>query len=78
MTALDFETLKEAALSLPRQDRAALARDLLASLDGPADDDVAEAWDREIRRRIKEVESGEAKMVDAKEVMARVRDRLRG
>lgn len=53
MTTLELETLRNAAMTLPEQERAALTKDLVASLDGPTDEGVAEAWDREIRRRIR-------------------------
>ncbi|KXS52014.1 addiction module protein [Marinobacter persicus] len=53
MTALELEALRNAAMTLSEQERAALAKDLMASLDGPTDEGVAEAWDREIRRRIR-------------------------
>jgi len=43
--------LYDAALALPVADRAELAADLLASLDGTPDADVAAAWDVEIERR---------------------------
>lgn len=78
MTALELETLRNAAMTLSEQERAALAKDLVASLDGPADEGVADAWDREIRRRIQQVDSGEAELLDAKEVLSRARDRIRG
>lgn len=41
----DPKALRDAALALSEAKRAKLARDLVASLGGPADDDVAEAWD---------------------------------
>lgn len=78
MTAVELETLRNAALTLSEQERATLARDLVASLDGPADDSVAEAWDREICRRIQQIESGEAKLLDPKEVLSRARARIGG
>lgn len=78
MTAVEFETLRNAALTLSEQERATLARDLVASLDGPADDSVAEAWDREICRRIQQIESGEAELLDPKEVLSRARARIGG
>jgi putative addiction module component (TIGR02574 family) len=78
MTALELETLRNAAMTLSEQERAALAKDLVASLDGPADEGVAEAWDREIRRRIQKIDSGEAELLDAEEVLSRARDRIRG
>jgi putative addiction module component (TIGR02574 family) len=78
MTALELEALRNAAMTLSEQERAALAKDLMASLDGPADEGVAEAWDREIRRRIQQIDSGEAELLDAREVLSRARDRIRG
>ncbi|WP_339806749.1 addiction module protein [uncultured Marinobacter sp.] len=78
MTAVELETLRNAALTLSEQERATLARDLVASLDGPADDSVAEAWDREICRRIQRIESGEAKLLDPKDVLSRARARIGG
>lgn len=78
MTALELEALRNAAMTLSEQERAALAKDLMASLDGPADEGVAEAWDREIRRRIQQVDSGKAELLDAREVLSRARDRIRG
>ncbi|MED5601573.1 MAG: addiction module protein [Alloalcanivorax venustensis] len=71
----DPEALRDAALALSEVERAKLARDLIASLDGPADDDVAEAWDIELCRRINEVEAGKAQLLDAEDVLARIRAR---
>ena len=42
------------AMELPIAERAELAADLLASLDGEPDSDVEAAWSREIERRAKE------------------------
>lgn len=78
MAALELETLRKAAMTLSEHERAVLAKDLVASLDGPADEGVAEVWDREIRRRIQKIDSGEAELLDAKEVLTRARDRIRG
>jgi len=72
----DPEALRDAALALSEAERAKLARDLIASLDGPADDDVAEAWDIELCRRINEVEAGKAQLLDVEDVLARVRARI--
>ena len=71
----DPEALRDAALALSEAEPAKLARDLIASLDGPADDDVAEAWDIELCRRINEVEAGKAQLLDAEDVLARIRAR---
>lgn len=73
----DPEALRDAALTLSEAERAKLARDLIASLNGPADNDVAEAWDIELCRRINEVESGKAQLLlDVEEVLARIRTRI--
>tara|TARA_R100000093_G_scaffold71141_2_gene46061 strand:- start:387 stop:629 length:243 start_codon:yes stop_codon:yes gene_type:complete len=72
----DPEALRDAVLALSEAERAKLARDLIASLDGPADNDVAEAWDIELCRRINEVESGKAQLLDVEDVLARIRARI--
>lgn len=72
-------TLKRAldlALELPESERAALARDLLASLDGPADADAAQAWEAEIAQRLNDVQSGKAESMDADEALRRIDARL--
>ena len=60
-------------MALPERERARLARDLVASLEGPPDPDAAEAWEAEIRRRVREAGSGKAKLFDVYEVLAKVR-----
>jgi len=68
--------LKSKAALLPEHERAELALSLMESLDGPADPDVEEAWLQEIERRVRQFEKGEATLVPAEEVFARVRRRL--
>lgn len=70
-------SLRRDALQLSEGDRATLARDLVASLDEPADPDAAKAWDIELCRRLNEIEAGSAKMLDADEVLGRVKERLK-
>ncbi|MBF5058308.1 addiction module component CHP02574 family protein [Alcanivorax sp. 521-1] len=70
------EAVRDAALALSEADRAKLARDLIASLDGPADDDVSEAWDIEVCRRINEIEAGRAQLLDVEDVLARTWARI--
>ena len=76
MTDLVAE-LSERARGLAPEDRARLAEELLASLEGAQDPEVDAAWDEEIRKRIAEVESGVVKLMPADEVFARVRHSLR-
>jgi hypothetical protein len=47
-------------------DRAALAHELIKSLDGAEDHPVAvaEAWDREIVHRIDDIDGGRAELLD--------------
>lgn len=57
---------------LPPEDRVRLAEELLASLD-PHVSDVELAWEKEIRRRVAEVEQGLVELVPAKAAFAQVR-----
>jgi putative addiction module component (TIGR02574 family) len=76
MTSIvDEITLK--ARSLPAEDRARLAEDLLSSLQEDGDPAIEAAWDTEIRRRLDEVEAGTAKLIPAAEVFAEVRRMLK-
>jgi putative addiction module component (TIGR02574 family) len=62
------------ALELSADDRAELAADLLASLDGPPDADASAAWTDEIRRRVDGALAGDVKGTPWLEL----RDRLWG
>lgn len=73
-TAVSYEKVKDEALQLPLEDRSRLASRLLESLDD--EDDVSPEWLEEIRRRVKEINDGTAKMVPHDEVLANVRARL--
>lgn len=64
-------------MTLSERERAKLAHDLVASLDGPADIGVAAAWDAEICRRINEIEAGNTELLGANEAIARARARIR-
>lgn len=74
--ASTLSDLKKKAAQLPEQERAELALSLIESLDGPADPDGEEAWAQEIERRVRQVEKGEALLIPAEEVFARIRRRL--
>lgn len=77
MDTAQLESITNAAMTLSERERAKLAHDLVASLDGPADISVAEAWDSEICRRINDIESGKTELMDADEAIARARARIR-
>jgi putative addiction module component (TIGR02574 family) len=76
MNTAQLESITSAAMTLPERERAKLARDLVASLDGPADISVADAWDTEICRRINDIESGKTELLDANEIVERARARI--
>jgi putative addiction module component (TIGR02574 family) len=66
------ELIRE-ALRLPPKARAALAAELIESLDaGSADEDAESAWTKEIRRRVGEIESGAVKTIPWTEVRRRI------
>jgi putative addiction module component (TIGR02574 family) len=70
--------LRANVLSLPTEDRAALAHDLIASLDTEDADPQADAlWAAEIERRAQDVVDGKVALVDADEVHAEAARRLR-
>lgn len=68
--------LLDQVLELPVDERARMARKIIASLDGPAEDGAEEAWIREIERRAQEVRDGSVKLLDWKEARKRIVRRL--
>lgn len=78
MTTAQLDTVRSEALALTESERARLASDLVASLDGPADPSLTEAWDVEICKRINEIEMNPSLALEPEEVLARARQRIRG
>ena len=74
---MSTKTLQEAALELPPDERAELAQKLLLSLDDPSEDELAEAWLSEAKRRAGELDRGEIQPIDAQEVRRKARSLLR-
>ena len=73
-----IEDITETALSLPIGERAVLADRLIESLDEREDSVAArEAWITEIRRRVAEVKSGKAVLIDGEVGLAQVRASIR-
>jgi putative addiction module component (TIGR02574 family) len=70
-----MERLLKEALGLPEAERAEMARNLVGSLDGPADATAADDWDQEIVRRIEQIDAGTAQTIDRKEFSRRLRER---
>ena len=63
------------ALELPPTERAALADELEASLEGSVDD-VQRAWAEELEHRAREVIEGRSRGRGAREVLAEIRGEL--
>jgi putative addiction module component (TIGR02574 family) len=79
----DAPAVRQAALNLSPRERSALAHELWDSLEGIADTEfdsdeplqLSEEWIREIERRMEEVRSGKAVLIDGEEVFAKLRQR---
>ena len=69
------DKIRDSALTLPPDERAWLASELIASLDEGTDPGVEAAWAAEIERRIAEVEAG-AETTSWEEARARIRVRI--
>ena len=68
------DLLKE-ALKLPPEARAALAGCLLESLDQEVDEDAEAAWQVEIDRRLREIDSGKVKPIPWSEARRKITGR---
>lgn len=71
-----LEKVRAEALNLSESERAELAQNLVASLDGPADSRVEKAWEIEILRRLAEIEAGTAALIDREELRRRMQARM--
>ena len=76
MSSEVLDRVRNEALELTEAERAELAHDLVASLDGPADANAAQEWDAEVSRRLEEIDAGTATLIDRKEFSRRMRRRL--
>ena len=63
-------------LALPEQDRAYLARQLIASLDESVDADAETQWNEVVDRRSREIEEGKAICRPVEEVVRDIRAKL--
>jgi hypothetical protein len=70
--------LEEQVLNLPLERRAELIRRLILSLEATeSDPDAERLWEVEIERRLAGIDSGEAKLLDWRESVARARKSLK-
>lgn len=77
MASSDLDQLRDQAKALSEADRAELAHDLLATLDGTPDPDAAEAWEQEILLRLADVKRATAATLNRSELADRLRRRFR-
>lgn len=76
MTSETLEHLRSQISTLSEPERAALARELIMSLDGPPEDSVEQAWSDEITRRVSKIKSGDANLLSREEFRAKMRERI--
>lgn len=69
---MDSRRLLAEALQLPDEERAALAGELIQSLDHDVDPDAEAAWSVEIRARLEQVDAGTATTVSWTEARRRI------
>ena len=76
--SVQAEELSEQLLALPRDDRAQLARRLIASLETETEpsEKVEAAWREEIARRTRELDEDLVETIPADQVLAEIRQRL--
>jgi putative addiction module component (TIGR02574 family) len=73
-----FEEILSAALALPPGMRAMLADHLLASLDAPNQKEIdAVLGQKEVERRIRDIDEGRVETIDGELVMQKLRSRRR-
>jgi putative addiction module component (TIGR02574 family) len=70
---MDSRQLLVEALRLSVEERAALAGELIQSLETEVDEDAEAAWSGEIRSRLEQVDAGAAKTIPWQEARRRIR-----
>jgi putative addiction module component (TIGR02574 family) len=69
---MDSKQLLVEALRLPDEERAALAGELIDSLDSEVDPDAEAAWAAEIRARLSDLQAGRAQTIPWSEARRRI------
>ena len=72
----DAQHLLDEALRLPLRERAELAAELLASVDGESDADAEQAWISEVEQRAQRALGGHSRGRDAEIVFAEIESKL--
>ncbi len=72
-----LDEIKKQTSRLTTQEKAILARFLIASLDEPSVNDADQLWVKESQRRYQAYQRGEIEVCPGDQVMTRARDRLK-
>ncbi len=70
---MSYQEIRERAISLDIKERAALAHELLQTLEEPSKEEIEALWMEEIGRRIDLVEQGKMRVIPGEEVRKRGR-----
>lgn len=73
---MSYQEIREKAIALSLKERAALAQELLQTLDEPSKEEIAQLWLEEAEHRLDLVEQGRLNVVSGKEARQRVRKPL--
>lgn len=76
MTTETLNRLRTQISTLSTTERAALAHEIIAGLDGVRDEAAAQAWDDEILRRMAQVETGQTELLTREALREEMRNRL--
>ena len=72
LTMIEPNQILEQALTLPENQRAAIAASLLQSLDSESDPDSETHWNAEIERRLDEIDNGTVELIPWSEVRSKL------
>jgi len=67
---MTVDSITSEAIHLPEDQRLVLAHRILASVEPEADSGVVQAWDLEIRDRIRRYDAGESQSIPAADVFS--------
>jgi putative addiction module component (TIGR02574 family) len=70
------ETIYEQALDLPIEDRLILIDKLLISTNLPTQNDIDQAWSKEVERRAQGLDSGKDRLIPGEEVFEKIKKRF--
>jgi putative addiction module component (TIGR02574 family) len=74
---MNIKQIESEALHLTEEERAKLAQKLLISLDTPTENEIAEDWLLEAKRRAKDLDDGIVQPISASEVRRKAQAMLR-